>query len=438
METIKLTKLKYNKDYPRSINKDKFFKLRYSILCFGPKMLKLRKMIFDENNAALGGNMRLKTLNDISKAARKDKNYFNTFSDNPEYKNSEFFTNKKLQQALTKGEIPVDWIQFVEDFTEEDKREFIIKDNVSFGDWDFDELANNWDAGKLVEWGMDIEFDDGSKKKKDAEEDGYSEPDEVEVISKGGDLIEFFCSDGRVHRLLCGDSTKDEDVKTLMGEELADMVFTDPPYGVNIKGGKNNSTIAGDITQTAIPFSFELAVRLATKKDARLYFCGGEGNIGLYSKLYERYCRQLPRHLIWVKNGFVMKPNGYHNQYEIIFHGYKPGGGGLNKWFAGRTEDEASDVWQIKRDPSSSYVHPTQKPIELPSRAINNSSPEGGLIYEPFCGSGSTLIAAHQLGRVCYAVELDPYYCTVIIDRMLKLDPELTVKINGEEHTPED
>jgi DNA modification methylase len=219
------------------------------------------------------------------------------------------------------------------------------------------------------------------------------------------------------HRLLCGDSTKAEDVERLMDGNKADMVFTDPPYGVNIQGGKNNSTIAGDLTQTAIPFSFDLAVSTATKESARLYFCGGEGNIGLYAKLFERFCRQLPRHLIWVKESHVMKPNGYHNQYEIIFHGYKAGGGGLNNWFGGRTEDEASDVWQLKRDNRSDYLHPTQKPTSLPARAIKNSAPAKGLVYEPFGGSGSTLIASEQTGRVCYNMELDPKYCDVIVKR---------------------
>jgi DNA modification methylase len=112
-----------------------------------------------------------------------------------------------------------------------------------------------------------------------------------------------------------------------------------------------------------------------------------------------------------------MKPNGYHNQYEIIFHGYKPKGGGLNKWFGGRTEHEASDVWRINRDSASVYEHPTQKPVSLPSRGISNSCPFKGLVFEPFGGSGSTLIAAEQLGRKCYGMEISPAYCDVIVQR---------------------
>jgi DNA modification methylase len=248
---------------------------------------------------------------------------------------------------------------------------------------------------------------------KEIVEDEVPEPP-VDPITKPGDL--WLLGD---HRLLCGDSTKAEDVERLMAGAKADVVFTDLPYGVNIQGSKNGraTLIAGDLTQTAIPFSFDLAVSMATADDARLYFCGGEGNLYLYQKLFERHCRQLPRHLIWLKNGFTMKPNGYHNQYEIVFHGYKPGGGSLQKWYGPRTEDAASDVWQIKRDAASSYEHPTQKPIALPARAIRNSCPPEGLVYEPFGGAGSTFLAAEQLGRKCYGMEISPQYCDVIVKR---------------------
>jgi DNA modification methylase len=275
-----------------------------------------------------------------------------------------------------------------------------------------DALLRNVDTGSEALSKMLAELAEGAGlylDEKEVVEDEVPEPP-VEPITKSGDL--WIMGD---HRLLCGDSTKEEDVLRLMAGEKADVVFTDPPYGVNISGGKNNSTIAGDITQTAIPFSFDLACNLATKDDARLYFCGAETNVGMYAKLFEKYCRQLPRHLIWVKNGFVMKPNGYHNQYEIIFHGYKPKGGGLNKWFGGRTEHEASDVWRINRDSASVYEHPTQKPVSLPSRGISNSCPFKGLVFEPFGGSGSTLIAAEQLGRKCYGMEISPAYCDVIV-----------------------
>ena len=218
------------------------------------------------------------------------------------------------------------------------------------------------------------------------------------------------------HRLLCGDSTEVADVQALMAGEKAELVFTDPPYGVNIEGGKSKKdVISGDLTQTTIPFSFEAAVEYATTDKARFYFCGCENNVALYFKLFERHLIQMPKLLIWVKNGFVMRQNGYHGQYELIFYGYKIGGGAT--WYGGRTEDEASDVWQVKRDPGASYLHPTQKPIDLPLRAIKNSSKPDGIVYEPFSGSGSTMLACERLGRKCRAMEIDPKYMAVTLER---------------------
>ncbi len=300
------------------------------------------------------------------------------------------------------------------DLSLDQEKELNIRLNKNVGEWDYDSLANYFDVGELMDWGF---TDDELQFYEDEPEQGLIDDDEIpeveEAITKQGDL--WILGD---HRLLCGDATNKEDVDLLMDGNKADMVFTDPPYGVNVKGGaKGNKTIAGDLTQVAIPFSFDLAVQIATKKDARFYFCGSEGNLGLYDKLFDRFLNQLPRHLIWVKNGFVMKPNNYHNQYEIIFFGYKPKGGGLDHWFSGRTENEASDVWKIKRDPSSSYLHPTQKPVELAEKAINNSCQKQGKIYEPFLGSGSTLIACEKTNRKCYGMELDPHYCDVIVKR---------------------
>jgi DNA modification methylase len=317
--------------------------------------------------------------------------------------------------------------------TEEKERNYMIKDNVHKGEFDFDMLANEWEPEELKEAGLEVwnTDDDPDFTEPDEKMDTMSEEDyEIESSDvKLGDLIEI-----GDHRLLCGDATLPLAVKRVLNGEKCEMVFTDPPYGVNVQGGKQKSNIAGDLTQTAIPFSFELAIEQATSETARLYFCGGEGNIGLYAKLFERFLSQIPRHLIWVKNGFSMKQNGYHNQYEIIFYGYKKGGGGMKTWYGPRTESAASDVWKVDRDPSNTYMHPTQKPIDLPARAIINHSQEGDHIYEPFGGSGSTLMACQKLGRKAIALEIDPHYCQVIINRFQNSYPDLPIKINGKDY----
>jgi len=277
--------------------------------------------------------------------------------------------------------------------------------DFDMGDFGFDELGDA--AAEIVEDEYDF----------DLPEKPVTEPGDVYRL--GG------------HRLLCGDATAADDVIKLMNGEKTDMVFTDPPYGVNVKGGKTKSTIAGDLTMVAIPFSFELAVTVATRDKARFYFCGCENNLALYDKLFERFLRSMPRHIIWVKNGFVVSHVGYHKAYELIYYGFKPGGGGRGNWYGPRTQDNASDVWKISRDSSSDYLHPTQKPVEIPARAIENSSPPGALVYDPFGGSGSTLIACERLGRRCYMMDIDPVYCDVIVKRWEEFTNKKAEKISG-------
>jgi DNA modification methylase len=132
----------------------------------------------------------------------------------------------------------------------------------------------------------------------------------------------------------------------------------------------------------------------------------------MYSKLFDYHLQSEPHFIIWVKESFVMRQLGYHSQFEVIYFGWKGSGGGAKYWFGDRL---SSDVWQIRRDLSP--VHPTQKPVEACALAIRNSCPPGGVVYEPFAGSGSTLIGAEMEGRRCFAMELDPGYCDVIRQR---------------------
>lgn len=320
-----------------------------------------------------------------------------------------------------------------DDLTPEQAAAFRLADNktAELSEWDDDKLAEEIKALKdfpvdLSDFGFDLsEFEE----RQEVTEDDYEEEEEAEEITpraKAGEVWQL----GR-HRLMCGDSTNKADVLKLLNGAKADMVFTDPPYGVNVEGGKNNNTIAGDLTQTAIPFSFEIAAEVATKEKARFYFCGGEANISLYFKLFERYFRQMPKLLVWVKENQVLSHAGYHKQYELIFYGYKQGGG--NVWCSSREMQDASDVWNVSRDPSKTYVHPTQKPVELPARAIRNSSNKGDIVFEPFSGSGSTMLACEQLDRVCYAMEIDPVYCEATIRRWEHLTGETAERVKEAE-----
>ena len=189
---MKLSELHINPDNPRIIKDDKFKKLVKSISEF-PKMMELRPIVTDEDSMILGGNMRFKAL-----------------------------------QELKYKDIPDDWVKKASELTEEEKQRFIIEDNVPFGEWDWETLANEWDQEQLIEWGLEIpDF----AFKQEAVEDDYVIPDEIKTDIVLGDLFEI----GQ-HRLLCGDSTIPDDIEKLMGEQKADLVLIDPPYNVDYTG----------------------------------------------------------------------------------------------------------------------------------------------------------------------------------------------------------
>jgi len=202
IKVVKLSEIKSNPNNPRIIKDDKFRKLVKSIQEF-PKMLEIRPVVVNADMIVLGGNMRLKAC----------------------------------KEAGLK-EVPV---IFADDLTDEEQKQFIIKDNVGFGEWDWDMIANEWDAEQVEEWGLDIpEF--SIKEELEAEEDDYEMPDEVQTDIVLGDLFEI-----GDHRLLCGDSTDSNAVEKLMNGEKADMVFTDPPYNIGFKGTMSSTSVDGKI-----------------------------------------------------------------------------------------------------------------------------------------------------------------------------------------------
>jgi DNA modification methylase len=250
-------------------------------------------------------------------------------------------------------------------------------------------------------------------------EDDYN-PEEVEIEAKvqPGDIWIL----GN-HRLMCGDSTNKEEVELLMDGKLVDMVFTDPPYGVKYEQGKYTGkakkvfkAIKNDDKQADELFSFISAVfknvynKLAD--GAPVYCCSPpltESLMILYGLIESNL--HIQSQLIWVKNQFILGRADYHWQHEIIWYGYK---NSPHYWCNDRTQ---STIWEIKKDPPNSYKHPTQKPIELAAKAIQNSSSKNNIILDVFGGSGSTIIACEQLQRNCFMMELDPHYCDVIINR---------------------
>jgi DNA modification methylase len=317
--------------------------------------------------------------------------------------------------------------------TEEQQKEFIIKDNVGFGEWDWEQLANEWEIEQLSDWGLDlpIEMEDTEI---EAVEDNYQAPDTIETDIVIGDLFEI-----GEHRLLCGDSTDSDAVAKLMNGEKADMVFTSPPYNANTKAGQ------GDIFNK--------------KKSIKLYSDGYSDN--LESSEYVKFAQSVLNNCFLFTNGHIFWNVSYNanSRFEYIqqLQNYLeflieqicwkksstiPFKGSLMRdWepiyvFATNgkmlgLDSVHSNHWEVNNTNSQQDNHKACFPVELPSRAIklNNSYK---IILEPFTGSGSTMVAAHQLKRKCYGMELDPKYCQVIIDRMIKLDPDLKITRNGQ------
>jgi len=375
IQNVPINTVKANPNNPRIIKDDKFAKLVKSINEF-PQMLNLRPIVVNDDMVVLGGNMRLKAC----------------------------------KEAGLK-EIP---IIKASELTEQQQKEFIVKDNVGYGEWDWNDLANNWDADQLQDWGLDIPGFDAEVL--EAEEDDFAVPDggiETDIVL--GDLFEI-----GEHRLLCGDSTDVDMVLKLISDNNKFSIYTDPPYGINEKGdrsqrggltqGNNLPDFKDDTTQYAID-AYNITREFNPLKEVwwgANYYCHAlpqTNNWLVWDKRVEEKQRdtQSDCELAWVKDG--------HSSIRIFRHLWK----GMIK---------ASEHGQKR-------VHPTQKPIELASYCFNEYE-MGNTILDLFGGSGATMVASHQTKRNCLMMEFEPHYCQVIVDRMRKLDPTLVIKKNGE------
>jgi DNA modification methylase len=387
-EVVNINKVRSNPNNPRIIKDDKFQKLVKSIQEF-PQMLEIRPIVVNEEMIVLGGNMRLKAC----------------------------------QEAGIK-EIP---IIKASNLTEEQQKEFIIKDNVGFGEWDWNDLANNWDSEKLKEWGLDIPGFEAEVL--EAEEDDFAAPEggiETDIVV--GDLFEI-----GEHRLLCGDSTDSDQVAKLMNGNKADMVFTDPPYGMAYESNawdSKKSEVKQKRTDTQILNDENTNVGIDALNLIPL-FLNNNRHFYIWCRWdcfndFKEVCQNIGKIksvVVWDKGGPGLGDlKGSYGDSEWAIFG-----------MIGRRElkERQNGVWQVNRMKGLQMQHPTQKPLEICERGINNSTNTGELIFDLFLGSGSTMVAAHQLKRKCYGMELDPKYCQVIIDRMRKLDPTLVIKKNG-------
>lgn len=288
----------------------------------------------------------------------------------------------------------------LDDLTDKQRREYAIMHNktAELSSWDFDLLAE--DIGELDFSGFDIDwgFPENEEETEIVEDEAPEVDEENEPITKLGDIWQL----GR-HRLICGDSTDKATVERLMDGAKADMVFTDPPYNIGYQGVSDKRTIQNDkmTDEDFVDFLEKALMPCET-----MYVCCSWQYSHLFRQALENIGQKIKAMIVWDKVNPAQHLDKYFKQHEII-------------WYCGAFGGEKTlrgDVWQCKRQKNT--VHPTMKPLELIGMALQDQ-PKKKIVYDGFGGSGSTLIACEQLGRVCYMAELDEHYCDVILQRYI-------------------
>ena len=453
-EKIKLSQININARNPRKISDKQLERLVRSILIF-PEMQTLRPIVIDETYTALGGNMRYRALTAISEKSPAEINMMlaNGCKGYAQKTEAERQNLRDYWEAWLAD--PTAIIVRADQLTEEQKREFIIKDNVAFGEWDDETLSEDFDPDELLDWGLG-DFDD-EPEDNDADEDDYGEEDAANAPTRcnPGDVWEL----GR-HRLMCGDSTKEADVAKLMGGEQTDLLLTDPPYNVDYQGGtKDKMKIANDNMDDVafvgfLTAAFNCAIQ-AMRPGAAFYVWHADSKGYEFRTALKEVGLTLRETLIWVKNALVLGREDYQWRHEPCLYGWKDGAAHYfvdDRSQSTVIEDAGVDYRKLKKDellklvlqltdvsvpntviyedkPTKNDIHPTMKPVKLMARLIKNSTKQEQLVLDLFGGSGSTLIACEQINRKCFTMEYDPKYCDTILDRWEKLTGEEAERI---------
>jgi len=359
--------------------------------------------------------------------------------------------HQRLKLLIEQGASEVEAV--VVDLPLEKEKALNLALNKIQGDWDKDKLAVLLDdLIKLPDFDIEVTGFDipdaqsliaevlhSSLADKDEEFDlDNALKEEGPSVTQPGDLIIL----GR-HRVLCGDSSKAEDVSRLVADASAHMVFTDPPYNVAYLGGNRptpdkarpkqsrqwrriyqDNLEQKDYAAWLGKVFKNIAGTLAP--GAPIYVWNGHRQFGPMHLLLEQLGIKVSCVITWAKPNFAIGFGDYNQQTEFCLYGWLEDKGS-HAWYGPTNE---STLWEVKRDPTKSYVHPTQKPLELAERALRNSSQPGNAVLDTFLGSGTTLIAAERTGRRCIGIEIDPRYVDVIVRRY--------VAFVGEQNLPAD
>ncbi|CAJ3063431.1 DNA methylase N-4/N-6 domain-containing protein [Burkholderia pseudomallei] len=309
--------------------------------------------------------------------------------------------------------------------TDIQRRALILADNKIGENASWDDEMLGLELAELKDSGVDLTLTGFSADEWDAliagdkpdhggltDDDAVPEVDDAPV-SRVGDL--WLLGE---HKLICGDATKAEAYKALLGEELADMAFTDPPYNVNYGNtakdklrGKNRPILNDNLGQGFEVFLTAACQNLLAVTKGAVYIAMSSSELDTLQSAFRAAGGRWSTFIIWAKNTFTLGRADYQRQYEPILYGWRDGADHF--WCGARDQ---GDVWQIAK-PSKNDLHPTMKPVELVERAVRNSSKTRDIVLDPFGGSGTTLIASEKAGRRARLIELDPKYVDVIVKR---------------------
>ena len=395
---------------PREIQEERFEALKKSIID-APSMLSMRELLvypYNGKYVIVGGNMRFRACVEIG--------------------------YKELPCKI----IPAS-------FTPTQLREITIKDNENFGRNDWEKLAAEWNFEELKDWGMEMPEDWENAEAIENGEEGTQVEAEEDDFDEDSDDIPKRCELGDVwqcgeHRLICGDSTDVAVFQKLMDGDKADMVFTDPPYGVSI-GDKNKAlnsfqpsgrcteNIANDTLKSKDLYPILVAAmancRENCKSDASYYVTSPQGGeLGLMMMMMKDAGLPVRHMLIWEKNSatFSLGRLDYDYQHEPIFYTW------TEKHHNYREGEFRTTIWKYDK-PRKCDLHPTMKPIPLVANCLKDATKEGDVVLDAFGGSGTTLMACEQLKRKARLIELDPHYCDVILARWESFTNQKAVRL---------
>jgi DNA modification methylase len=325
-------------------------------------------------------------------------------------------------RKLGMGEVPV---IVLDHLSQAQRRALVIADNrlAQNAGWDEEMLRVELEALREDDFHLDLlGFEDAEIEALLAQPDeavtGNTDEDAVPetldaAVTVPGDV--WILGD---HRLLCGDATVMTDVEKVLAGGLADMVFSDPPYNVNYGAtmkdklrGKKRKIANDDLGDGFESFLRDACTNILAVTKGAIYICMSSSELHTLYRAFTEAGGHWSTFLIWAKNTFTMGRSDYQRQYEPILYGWKEG---TDHYWCGARDQ--GDVWFIKK-PLANDLHPTMKPVELVERAIRNSSKSRDTVFDPFAGSGSTLVACEKTGRQARLIELEPKYCDVIIRR---------------------